>query len=198
VVLCGGPPRAPAGAPPRIVYLGGFLPLHGALTIVDALALLEKRGVRFHAVLAGRGIEWEACRRQAGLLGLRQVEFPGTIPYAEAPAFYADADVVLGAFGAGEKAGRVVPHKVWQGLAAGRAVVTGDGEGLREWFTPGTHIAVAARGEAEAIAAVIARVLADSDWRAALATAGRARAFETGTPERVAAELVPVLEEALR
>lgn len=191
-------PRMASGDPPRIVYLGGFLPLHGALTILDALALLEGRGVRFHAVLAGRGIEWDACRRQAGVLGLAQVEFPGTIPYAEAPAFYADADVVLGAFGAGEKAGRVVPHKVWQGFAAGRAVVTGDGEGLREWFVPGTHVATAARGEAEAIAAALERVLGDSGYRASLASAGRARALEVGTPERVAAELVPVLEEALR
>lgn len=192
------PPRAAAGDPPRIVYLGGFLPLHGALTIVDALALLEGRGVRFHAVLAGRGIEWEACRRQAGVLGLRQVEFPGTIPYAQAPAFYEDADVVLGAFGAGEKAGRVVPHKVWQGLAAGRAVVTGDGEGLREWFVPGTHVAAATRGEPEAIAARLEHVLADPAHRAALASAGRARALEVGTPDRVAAELVPVLQGLLR
>lgn len=192
------PPRVAPADPPRVVYLGGFLPLHGSLTIVDALALLETRRVRFHAVLAGRGIEWEACRRQAGVLGLRQVEFPGTIPYADAPAFYEDADVVLGAFGAGEKTSRVVPHKVWQGLAAGRAVVTGDGEGLREWFVPGTHLETATRGEPEAIAAAIERVLGDAAHRASLAAAGRARALEVGTPERVGAELVPVFAEALR
>ena len=60
----------------------------------------------------------------------------GPAPYAELPARMAAAHVVLGAFGSTAKAGRVVPHKVYQGLAAGRAVVTGDGRGVREVLTP--------------------------------------------------------------
>jgi len=191
------PPRTPQGEV-RIVSLGGFLPLHGMLDVVEALASLERSGVAFRAVLAGRGIEWEACRRQVEVLGLRRVELPGAIPYADAPEFFAGADVVLGAFGAGEKAGRVVPHKVWQGLAAGRTVVTGEGEGVREWFTPGTHLETATRGEPDALVTALTRVIADPDRRSGLAAAGRARALEVGTADRVAAELVPVLEESLR
>ena len=191
------PPRSAEGEV-RIVYLGGFLPLHGVLGLIESLAMLERSGARFRAVLGGRGIEWEACRRQVEVLGLTRVELPGAIPYAEAPEFLGDSDVVLGAFGAGGKAGRVVPHKVWQGLAAGRAVVTGEGEGVREWFTPGIHLETATRGEPEALAAVLERMIADAGRRAALAAAGRARALEVGTPDRVAAELVPVLAEARR
>ncbi len=193
--------RVPARRPNaevRIVYLGGFLPLHGMLEVVAALGVLERSGVAFRAVLAGRGIEWEACRRQVEVLGLTRVELPGALPYSEAPEFLGAGDVVLGAFGAGEKAGRVVPHKVWQGLAAGRAVVTGEGDGVREWFTPGMHLETAQRGEPESLAAVLAHLIAEPDRRRALAESGRERALEVGTPDRVVAELVPVLEESLR
>ncbi len=191
------PPREP-GPEVRLVYLGGFLPLHGVPTLVEALARLEARpGLPpFRAVLAGRGIEWERCRARAAELGLARAEFPGRVPYAAAPALIATADVVLGAFGAGEKAGRVVPHKVWQGLAAGRAVASGDGEGPREWLRPGRDFEAVERGDAESLAAALERLVADPARRAALAAAGRARALESGSPERVGAELARVLAEA--
>ena len=188
--------RAPAGEV-RVVYLGGFLPLHGTLTLIEAIAMLERRAAlpAWRAVLVGRGIEWERCRVRAAELGLTRAEFPGALAYAEAPALFAGADIVLGAFGAGAKAGRVVPHKVWQGLAAARAVLTGDGEGVREWFTPGVHLDLSERGNAAAIADAMERLISDPDRRAALATAGRARACEVATPERIGETLARVLEE---
>ncbi|MEO5617150.1 MAG: glycosyltransferase family 4 protein [Candidatus Eisenbacteria bacterium] len=181
----------------RLIYLGGFLPLHGTGAILEALAILERRtGVPpFRAVLAGRGIEWERCRERAAGLRIRHVEFPGSIPYSEAPHLFAGADIVLGAFGSGAKAGRVVPHKVWQGLAAGRAVVSGNGEGLREWFTSGVHLDAAERGDPEDLANVLERLIADPSRRARLGAAGRARVLEMGSPDRVGAAVSRVIEE---
>ena len=48
------------------------------------------------------------------------------VPAAELPAIVAGHDVCLGIFGTGEKALRVVPNKVFQGAAAGCAIVTSD------------------------------------------------------------------------
>jgi len=197
-VFFGIPGRVP-GEEVRLVYLGGFLPLHGVGTLIEALARLERRvGLPpFRTVLAGRGIEWERSRARAAELGLTRVEFPGPVDYAHAPALFASADVVLGAFGRGGKSGRVVPHKVWQGLAAGRAVVSGDGEGLREWFVPGVHVESCERGEPESLASAIERVVSDPARRASLGAAGRARALEVATPERIGAALAEVLAGAL-
>jgi glycosyltransferase involved in cell wall biosynthesis len=194
VFFAAGPP--PAGGPVRVVYLGGFLPLHGTRTIVEAIARLERetRGLPDFAVeLAGTGIEWEAARDLAGRLGLRRVSFTGAVPYAEAPRVLGAAHVVLGAFGAGEKAGRVIPHKVWQGLAAGRAVVTGDGEGLRELCVPGEHLAAVPRGDAAALADALARLLTDAGERAELARRGRELALAVATPERIGTGLLEAL-----
>lgn len=184
------PPASPSG-PVRLLYVGGFLPLHGIRTVIEALARLEQERLPgWEAELAGRGVEFEQARSRIATLGLPRVRLPGRVDYATLPRRIAAAHVVLGAFGAGEKAGRVIPHKVWQGLAAGRAVVTGEGEGLREMFEPGRHLLAVPRGDAAALAAALARLVADGSLRDRLAAAGRARALEVGTPERVVAPLV--------
>lgn len=189
----------PAAAPRpvvRIGYVGGFLPLHGVHVVLEAAAILERRTEPLPAweiVLAGRGIEHDAAREQARSLGLASVQFPGPLDYATLPAWLAEAAVVLGAFGRGEKAGRVIPHKVYQGLAAGRAVVTGDGPGVREVFEAETHLATVPRGDAGALAAALAELIASPARRDALGRAGRARALEVATPERIAASLIEAL-----
>jgi len=188
-------PATAPGGPVRLVYLGGFLPLHGTLTIVEALARLEHQpGLpAFEAELAGTGIELEGARARARDLGLTRVSFPGRVPYERAPAFLGRAHIVLGAFGAGAKAGRVIPHKVYQGLAAGRAVVTGDGDGVREVFEPGVELELTPRGDAAALAATLARLIADPREREVLGRRGRARALEVATPERVGRSLLEAI-----
>lgn len=190
-----GPPSA--AGPVRVTYLGGFLPLHGVSEVIEAAARLEARSSvlpEFRVELVGRGIEWEAARSLAARRGLRRLELPGAVPYADAPRVLSRAHVVLGAFGAGEKAGRVVPHKVYQGLAAGRAVVTGDGDGVREVFEPGVHLVTVPRGNPTALAEALERLLADPAARAALGERGRRRALEIGSPEQVGRSLRAALE----
>ena len=187
-----GPP--PAG-PVRVLYLGGFLPLHGTLTIVAALARLERiEGLpAWSAELAGTGIEHAAAVDLARRLGLARVELTGRVPYARAPELTARATVVLGAFGSGEKAGRVIPHKVYQGLAAGRVVVTGDGAGVREVFEPGAELVTVPRGDEAALADALARVIADAGARASLGRRARARALAVATPAAVGRTLLDAL-----
>jgi glycosyltransferase involved in cell wall biosynthesis len=190
-------PDPPEHGPVRIVYIGGFLPLHGVSTILEAVARLERDGRSrsdFVVSLAGNGMQYEAARVHARALGLERVEFPGPSEYARAPELLAGAHVVLGAFGVSEKAGRVVPHKVYQGIAAGRAVVTGDGPGVREVFEPGVHLVTVPRGDPDALAAALARVIADRSWRADLGARGRARALEVATPEKIGLDLLHAIE----
>jgi glycosyltransferase involved in cell wall biosynthesis len=190
-----GPP--PPADPVRVLYLGGFLPLHGVPLVIDALAELERDRARlpdYQVTLAGAGIELERARALAAAHSLSGVEFPGAVPYAEAPRLMAGAHVLLGAFGAGEKAGRVIPHKVYQGLAAGRAVLTGDGAGLREVLEPGVHVAAVERGDAAAIAAGLRTLIAGAERREALGRNGRERALEVATPARIGAALRETLE----
>jgi glycosyltransferase involved in cell wall biosynthesis len=185
-------PAPPAPAPVTLVYIGGFLPLHGTGTLLAAAARLEARAASlppFRLRMVGVGIEFDEARSRVAEQGLQRVEFVGRTAYAEAAGVLAGAHVVLGAFGAGEKAGRVVPHKVWQGLAAGRAVVTGDGPGPREFLRDGEHARLVPRADADALADALATLIASAEDRARLGAGGRAVALAHGSPAAVGRQL---------
>lgn len=185
-------PSAPTDVPVRILYVGGFLPLHGVGTMLDAFARLAHdpalRG-RYEVVMVGDGIEYAQARAQAERDGLANVTFAGRLSYADLPGVIADAHVVLGAFGVGAKTGRVIPHKLWQGLAAGRAVVTGDGPGPREVFVDGRDLLLVPRGDGAALAAALGALVTDPARRTALGAAGRAAAHVWGHPSAIAGQL---------
>ena len=190
------PPPGPEG-PVRILYVGGFLPLHGTSTLLQAAARLEAGAgslPEFVIQLAGTGIEFERARSLAREHGLERVEFTGRVDYAELPRVIAAAHVTLGAFGSSEKAARVIPHKLWQGLAAGRAVVSGDGPGPREVFADGVHLRFTPRGDPGALAEVLMQLIGSRAERERLGEAGRARARELGSPEAIGQQLAEALE----
>ena len=191
-------PPPPAEGPVRILYVGGFLPLHGVPTLMEALAQLEACASSlpsYSVQLVGTGIDHDAARTYADQHRLDHVEFTGKLAYDDAPTMFAGAHITLGAFGAGAKAGRVIPHKLYQGLAAGRAVVTGDGPGVREMFRDDEHLALVPRGDADALAAALSRLLADPDSRAAMGARAHARAIEVATPDAVGRSLAAAIAE---
>ncbi|MDX1622258.1 MAG: glycosyltransferase, partial [Nitriliruptorales bacterium] len=111
--------RDPTG---RVVFFGLYTPLQGAPLIGDAIRLLA--GERISFTMLGHGQDLAETRRRAGDHG--QVEWIEWVEPGELPALVAQHDVCLGIFGTGPKARRVVPNKVYQGLAAGCAIVTSD------------------------------------------------------------------------
>ena len=76
------------------------------------------------------------------------------------------------------------------------AVLTGDGEGIREVFEPGRHLVVARRGDPQAVADALRDLIANRERRCVIAVAGRARAREVGTPEAIGHELAAAFESA--
>ena len=111
----------PGDDSPILWYLP-YIPLHGFDTVARAAALLGDDGRTFR--LVGDGQEREAAEQLARELGVTNIEFVAPIPEAELPAEIAKASICLGVFGTSEKAARVVPNKVFQCAAAGRAVIT--------------------------------------------------------------------------
>jgi 2-polyprenyl-3-methyl-5-hydroxy-6-metoxy-1,4-benzoquinol methylase len=103
-----------------VVFVGLFTPLQGAPTIGRAIDLLREESIEFTMVGHGQDLA-EARELTRGSSRVRWVDWVGS---AELPDLVAAHDVSLGIFGTGPKAQRVVPTKVYQGLAAGCAVVT--------------------------------------------------------------------------
>lgn len=117
--------QGPAMPPPpiRVCFVGLYTPLHGAVTIGKAIALLADDD-RFQFTMVGSGQD-----RAVTEIAARASEYVSWIdwlPAEELPALVATQHVCLGIFGTTPKAQRVVPTKVYQGLAAGNLVITSD------------------------------------------------------------------------
>ncbi len=119
-------PQKPADAPLELVFFGTFIGLQGVAVL--AQAILQYDGPPTHWHLIGEGPMKAECERLlaplAGATGPSRVSFEGWGPLPELPGRLASADAILGIFGTSDKALRVIPNKVYQGLAIGRAVVT--------------------------------------------------------------------------
>jgi len=111
----------PGDDAPILWYLT-YIPLHGFETVARAAAQLTADGRTFR--LVGDGQQRQAAERLARELGLTNMEFVAPVPEAALPEEIAHASICLGVFGTSDKAARVVPNKVFQCAASGRAVIT--------------------------------------------------------------------------
>lgn len=116
-------------------FHGSFIPLQGIEYIVEAAKILEHENIKFNII--GRGQTYKEIIDLAYRLGSRNLNFIESVPYGELKDYLGQADVVLGIFGQTEKAKRVIPNKVYEGLAARRLVLTGDSPAIRELLTDG-------------------------------------------------------------
>jgi glycosyltransferase involved in cell wall biosynthesis len=179
----------------EVVYIGGFLPLHGVDVVIDAATLLERRrGPGFaRFTLIGGGMTAHVADREIAARGLRSVHHVPRVPYAEAIDALAHADVALGIFGTTAKAARVVPHKAFQALAVGVPLVSRRSRAMAEFVREEEEFLGVPAGDPPALAAAIERLASDAALRARLGPAGRQAALDRASPERIG----PLLLEAV-
>jgi len=158
----------------RVAFFGLFTPLQGTPTIGRALGLLADVP-QVRALVIGAGQDRAETRRLAR--ANPAVEWLDWVEPVKLPAVIAAHDVCLGIFGVGPKALRVVPNKVYQGAAAGCAVVTSDTRPQREAL--GDAAVFIRPGDAHALAAALRGLAEDAPALAKLRAAARDRARES-------------------
>jgi len=188
----------PSGGPLEIVYVGGFLPLHGVHAIVGAAALLESRhGPGFaRFTLIGGGMTAAEAERDIAARGLRSVRRLRRVAYPDALEALVRADLALGIFGTTAKAARVIPHKVYQALAVGVPVLTRRSAAVTELFRDEEHLVLVAPGDPGAIAGAIEALASNPDRRAAIGAGGRAAVLSEASPEKIGALLLEAIAGA--
>jgi glycosyltransferase involved in cell wall biosynthesis len=176
--------RGSAGRPLKAVFVGLFTPLHGTRTLGAALAALAADD-EVEVTMVGTGQDYAACRAAAA--GNPRVTWIDWVRGEELPELVAAHDVSLGIFGTTEKALNVVPTKVYQGAAAGCAIVTSDTVPQRAAL-PDAAVFVPP-GDPDALAVALRRLAKDRAELARYQAAAHERAVGAFTPPAAVAAL---------
>ena len=183
-------PAPPAAGPVGAIFFGIFTPLQGAPVIGEALRLLEPDPGVLRVTMVGRGQDYGLTRQLAG--ESPAVEWLDWVEYLKLPALVADHDICLGIFSANPKGMRVVPNKVYQGAAAGCAIVTSDSAAQRGAL--GDAAVFVPPNDPQALAVTLRELAADPARVWSLRQAAHRRAITAFTP----AAVVAPLDERLR
>jgi glycosyltransferase involved in cell wall biosynthesis len=178
-----------------VVYLGLLEVPRGLLEVIDAMAQLTRAGLKqFKLQIIGDGRDTALFHDRAQQLGIGRdlVEFHGRLPYSDALAIVARADIGVIPHHANESWNTTVPNKLFDYMAAGLPVVssntipcarilneTGAGELFRS-------------GDSADLASAIAR-LADLPRRVVMGQLGRTAILERYNWERDSSMLLEVV-----
>ena len=177
----------------RVTYHGTYLPSHGMDAIIGSAVLLRDRAdIQFH--FFGNGPERERIEQIAVSEGLQNVTFHGFVEMDKLLDNLARSHICLGVFGMTKQSNFTIQNKVWQGLAMGRAVVSGDSEVVRELLIDREEIYLVERNDAQALAEAISELEGDSELREQIAKGGYERFLVGNSIKAIGA----ATEEALR
>ncbi len=180
--------EVPTTGPLRVVFYGLFTPLQGTPVIGAALGALA--GEPIEVTMIGRGQD-EAATKAAAAAN-PAVTWLDWVPAGDLPAVVAGHDVCLGIFGTGAKALRVVPNKVFQGAAAGAAIVTSDTGPQRRAL--GEDAVLVPPGDPIALATALRELAGDRERLARLRAGARDLARRRFAPAQIVTPLLARLD----
>ncbi|WP_240338975.1 glycosyltransferase [Novosphingobium sp. BW1] len=159
-------PMPARSGPVEVLFYGQFIALHGLETLIDAIDLIEASpprgdGLACRFTIVGTGQEAAAIDARIARQGLRNLRRIDWVDYTELPDLIATSDICLGIFAGEGKAGRVIPNKMFQILASGRALITRDSPAARELVEPGAAIRLVRPADPRALAEEVVALARD-------------------------------------
>lgn len=184
---------------PVVLYLGTLsLTGHPLDLLLEAFALVLREMPEAHLVLVGGGEDRPILERQVEERGLRgHVLFVGAVPPAQVPDYLALGDLAVDPVRDDAVARARSPLKVFESMACGLPVVTGDVGDRREILGDGQAGLLVAPGDPHALAEGIAALLSDPLRRQRMAEAGREQ-VEAYMWDRLVERFLQVYEEGRR
>ena len=180
----------------RVVYFGSFLPSHGVDKMIAAAAeFAGDPAVQFEMI--GTGPELDRVRDQAEKMGLSNVIFPGFLDPQTFADHIASADVALGVFGDTAQSMMTVQNKIYECLAMGKALITGESPLILDTFEHGRHMFICPRTP-ESLAEGIRTLRHDPALRERIARQGNAYFKEHFQVEKIGRQFKDFLEEIVR
>ena len=155
----------------RVLYAGTFIPNHGVRYIVEAAKLLA-RNPKIMFEFIGNGPELESTRQFVAENQLTNVSFIEWMEKDRLISYMSHADVCLGAFGNTPQSLMTVQNKIYEAIAMGKPLISGDSPAIRQIFTHGEHIYLCERASGRALADAVLTLSNDKTLREKIAHNG--------------------------
>ena len=165
--------------PYRLLAVGRFCRTKGFDILIDACAIMARKGFPFQLTLVGSGLPWPTAiiRRRIRIHGLRpRVFLPGFVTHDRMSELYTASDIFIMpsvVHPSGDRDG--IPNVIMEALSHRLPVVATDVCGIPEVVEDGVTGRVVPQRDPEALAEAIMAMAADRDRARALADAGRQR-----------------------
>lgn len=179
--------------PLKVLYYGGFLPSHGVEVIVQAARLLAEDPT-FQFELAGTGPLLEKARSETQ--GLPNISFFGFLSQGELLERICAADICLGVFGQTPQALMTVQNKLFEPLAMGKCVLSGDSLAVRDLFRDEEEIWLCERTPT-GLALALKKLAAEPELRQALGQNAAKRVGQDYSLQNLGLQLKAILESAI-
>lgn len=169
-----GPPKsamADSGSP-TLFYAGSLVASKGVGDLIDAVAELDRIGIRAHATIAGPGdaAQWKMRADTRGVTD--RICFLGRIPNSEVRAAMRAADFVIVPSRPDYPEG--LPNVIYEGLASRSVVVLSDHPAFSRRLERDRHCLVFKAADPTDLARQIARACGDQDLYGAISSASEA------------------------
>lgn len=148
----------------NVYFFGNYIPLHGIEHIIESARILRKRkNIMFY--LIGNGQTLPIIKELAKSYSLSNVKFLPPVPENKLPGVLSNADVILGIFQNNDKASRVIPNKVYQGIAIKKPIITSRTPAIKEVFFDKDNILLCNPADPKDLAEKILNMKLDSKLR---------------------------------
>ncbi|KKP78003.1 MAG: Group 1 glycosyl transferase [Candidatus Moranbacteria bacterium GW2011_GWF2_35_39] len=176
-------------------FHGHFIPLQGVEKIIRAAGILKNEEITFQII--GRGQEYAKMRSLANELGITRIKWIDNVPYQDLATYINRADLCLGGFGTTEKAKHVSMNKLFEYMACGKAIITGDSPGVREFLTDGFSVIFCDRNNYKDLADKILYLKADENLISSLGGAALSDFIQYYRPITIAQNLIKDIKNIL-
>lgn len=188
-------PKVKATRDFNVIYYGLYSPLHGVEYIVEAAQICQKDpSIKF--LMIGNGNAYEATVKAAKQKGLTNLIFYPDMTEVDAFTTLAKGDVFLGFLQKHPSVDRIIPNKVYQGLAMGKAVITGDAPVIRSVFKHKSDIYLCKVASGRSLSDAILELKTNYSMTKSIAKNGYNLYIEKFTPKKIGAELVELMRKS--
>jgi len=183
----------------RALGVGRLVPKKGFDVLVEACAILRRRGFNFETIIVGEHGEHEAeLRNRIKAHGLQDhVRFTGPMDQSRLYTEYQNADIFClpcRVLDNGDRDG--LPNVLMEAMACGLPVITTPVSGIPEIIHDGQNGTLVPPNDAEALADAIQRISSDSMLARNLGRAGRLTVLEHFDGNKTATELAGLFAAA--